>query len=187
MWQIIFLPKLTAMFLLIFLSFWTSFSKGDNWEIFNLSFQKYSAKLTGILRVSLGFNSKRILEHQSQVNFFSKIFQTSKTPCLFLPCLGAGHDQFEILGKLRNTRLDSFCQKLKELTSSLSSSFEYQLYLYLVYNFYSKLEFCKSNTLNFWQKQSNPVFLDLPKISDWSCPAQRYGRTKHSSDCYSNL
>ena len=129
MWQIIFLPKLTVMFLLIFLSFWTSFSKGDNWEIFNLSFQKYSAKLTGILRVSLGFNSKRILEHQSQVNFFSKIFQTSKIPCLFLPCLGVGHDHFEISGKLRNTRLDCFCQRLRVLDSQ-STSFEYKLWIY---------------------------------------------------------
>ena len=43
--------------------------------------------------------------------------------CLVLPCLGAGHDQSEILGKLWNTRLDCFRQKLRGLDKQ-SSSFE---------------------------------------------------------------
>ena len=44
---------------------------------------------------------------------------------------------------------------------------------------YSKLELYESNTLNSWLKLSNLVLLNLPKISDWSCPAPRHGRTKH--------
>ena len=50
-------------------------------------------------------------------------------PCLLLPCLGAGHDHSVILGKLRNTRLDSFSQELRVLDSQ-SSSLEYKLYRY---------------------------------------------------------
>ena len=41
--------------------------------------------------------------------------------CLVLPCLGAGHEHSEILGKLRNTRLDRFCQKLRFLDSLRSN------------------------------------------------------------------
>ena len=50
-------------------------------------------------------------------------------PCLLLPCLGAGHDHSVILGKLRNTRLDSFSQELRVLDSQ-RSSLEYKLYRY---------------------------------------------------------
>ena len=50
-----------------------------------------------------------------------------------------------------------------------------------LYNLYSKLELCESNTLNSWLKLSNLVFLNLPKITEWSCPAPRHGRSKHVS------
>ena len=36
-------------------------------------------------------------------------------------CLGAGHDHSVILGKVRNTRLDSFSQELRVLVSQSSS------------------------------------------------------------------
>ena len=100
-------------------------------------------------------------------------------PCLLLPCLGAGHDHSVILGKLRNTRLDCFSQELRELMVELN--FSIKIYYLYLYNLYSKLELCESNTLNSWLKLSNLVFLNLPKISEWSCPAPRHGRSKHGS------
>ena len=48
--------------------------------------------------------------------------------------------------------MDFFRQNLRVLDSQ-SSNFGYELSLYL-YNLYSKLEICESNTLDFWQKQS---------------------------------
>ena len=52
----------------------------------------------------------------------SKFYSISDL-CLALPCLGAGHDHSKILGKLRNTRLDCSCQKLRVLDSK-SCSYE---------------------------------------------------------------
>ena len=56
-----------------------------------------------------------------------KLGGSGPDPCLLLLCLGAGHDHSEILGKLRNTRLDSFSQELRVLDLQ-KSSLEYRLY-----------------------------------------------------------
>ena len=54
-------------------------------------------------------NMKKSLPSHAFANLAQ--FQLILNPelCLVLPCLGAGHDHSEILGKLRNNRLDCFC------------------------------------------------------------------------------
>ena len=48
-----------------------------------------------------------------------------------------------------------------------------------LYNSYSKLELCESNTLN--SGENYPIWYSSTylKLSERSCPAPRYGRTKH--------
>ena len=77
-------------------------------------------------------------------------------PCLVLPCLGAG--------QLRNTRLDSFLpngEYILVLDSQLNSS--------------------TINSLN--SGENCPIWFSSTylKLSEWSCPAPRHGRTKHGS------
>ena len=68
--------------------------------------------------------------------FPEKTMSVHNRLCLLLPYPGAGHDQFEILGKLRMTRYGFFRQKLRVLDShrDLVSNINYISYIIYIRN-----------------------------------------------------